>query len=336
MAAGNYKDVELTHQQYLDDMARQRRRMKPITWCLRAVFALSRLLGFESRLFGRFLAPMSKASAKSLEHGFDGYVPTEHDVLVCSYIKSGTNWMMQVVHQIAHRGEGDFKEILNVVAWPDCPARAITIDINDPRPIDDSPTSLRAIKTHSPAQFVPYNEKAKYVCVVRDPKDVTVSAYHFFRTVMLGSLMPSVKTWVEHMQNTGFGSWADFTDSYWAWRDRPNVLFMTYEEMNDDAPATIRKIATLMGVELTEEEFAKVVHLSSFEYMKSVDHKFYPGDLTPFAGGGGRMVRSGKKGASGELLSAEQQNLVDTYSRDRLRELNSDFPYDEYYGDTGA
>ena len=335
MAISDFADVEATHRAYVEEIAVKRRTMVPITLALRFAFAISRVFGFEYKAFKRFIRPISKGFEDNMKSAFDGYEPTEHDVFVCSFAKSGTNWMMQVVHQIANRGEGEFEEIMNVVAWPDSPVKELAIDLNDPRPVEFSPTGLRAIKTHSDAQYVPYSEKAKYVCVVRDPKDVVVSAYHFFRSVMLGPLLPSVETWVKLWREGTFGSWGDFASSYWAWRDRPNVFFITYEELNKDTTGAIIKIAELMNVELTEDELAKIVRLSSFDYMKSVDHKFYPGELSPFADGGGRMVRSGKYGRSGEVLSSQQQAIMDEYCSKRLQELGSDFPYEEYYGSAG-
>lgn len=34
---------------------------------------------------------------------FEGYTPASHDVFVCTYSKSGTYWMLQIVTQIAGR-----------------------------------------------------------------------------------------------------------------------------------------------------------------------------------------------------------------------------------------
>ncbi|HIF91534.1 MAG: hypothetical protein ABGX04_16845 [Myxococcales bacterium] len=39
------------------------------------------------------------------------YEPTEHDVFVATFGKSGTNWMMQISQQISHYGEAEFEHI---------------------------------------------------------------------------------------------------------------------------------------------------------------------------------------------------------------------------------
>ncbi len=330
----NFDDVHRSRRKHLDGMALQGKLMLPLTALLRLVFAMSRLLGFEYSLFRNFFKPMAGMFDKAIDKAFKNYTPTSHDVIVCSYFKSGTNWMMQMAHQIANRGEGEYEDILDVVPWADCPAPATTISLADPRPQQLSKTGLRVIKTHARAQYVPYNEQAKYVCVIRDPKDVVVSGHHFFGSMLLGPLIPSVETWVRHCisDDAVFHPWAEFTAGYWAWRERKNVLFITYEQMQDDPIGAIRKVAALMGVDLTDAEAEKIRQLSSFEHMKEIDHKFYPGEVTPFARPGGQMLRRGKKGDSGEMLSAEQQARIDADSRQRLLALKSDFPYDRHYG----
>src|SRR5580704_16944909 len=50
---------------------------------------------------------------------FRGYTPGPQDVFVMTYAKSGTNWMMQIAHQLIHHGEGEFDHIHSLVPWPD-------------------------------------------------------------------------------------------------------------------------------------------------------------------------------------------------------------------------
>lgn len=332
-----FEDVARRRKAHLAGITRQGRFMAPLTWLLQGVFALSRRLGFEYPLFRGFFKPIVGMFDKAIARAFTGYTPTAQDVVVCSYFKSGTNWAMHMAYQVAERGEGEFEDILDVIPWVDCPAQATTVALADPRPVARSRSRLRAIKTHARAQFVPYNETAKYICVVRDPKDVVVSSYHFFGSMLLGPLLPTVETWVRHCTSAGvvFHPWAEFTAGYWAWRDRPNVLFLTYEELQDDPAGTIRRMARLLGVELTAAEVERVRERTSFAHMKAIDHKFYPGEVTPFARPGGSMIRRGRKGASGELLTADQQARIDATCRADLQALGSDFPYDAHYGAPG-
>jgi hypothetical protein len=66
--------------------------------------------------------------------------------------------------------------------------------------------------------------------------------------------------------------------------------------------------------------------------MKAIDHKFYPGEVSPFARPGGQMIRSGRRGNSGEMLSPAQQAHIDAWAKAGLARLGSDFPYERTFG----
>lgn len=268
---------------------------------------------------------------------FGAYRPDAHDVLVCSYGKSGTNWSLQIAYQIAHLGNGKFNHIHEVVPWPDELARGYSVALDDPAPRENSPTGLRIIKTHLPLSSIPYTPEARFLCVVRDPKDVVVSGYHFFRAVLLGPLMPPITIWVEHFLSgeSALGCWARHLHGYWEARHRPNLLFLRYEEMLQDHPGTVDRIAALMGVSLSEEQRARVVAASSFAHMRAIDHKFYPGLVSPLGSPDGRMMREGRSRASSSLLTPEQQHRIDTACRGALQALGSTFPYDEAFAPVG-
>ena len=288
-----------------------------------------------SKLFGRGWARwIGRSMTKFLGQFPPTYVPTSNDVLICSYFKSGTNWTMQMAVQIAFRGHAEFDHVHDLVPWPDLPPRAhYAVPLDDEGPRLAAPTGLKVIKTHLALGAVPYSPLARYVCVVRDPKDVFVSSYHFSRKTFLGPLMPSVAAWLDAYlsPSTPIGSWAEHVASYWAVRDRPNVLFLTYESMRGDLPGTVDKIAAFMGVALTPEERAAVIERSTFDYMKKIGDKFDP-PMSPWGTSRGAMMRRGQRGASSELLSPEDQRRIDDYWRAELRRQNCDFPYDEAFG----
>lgn len=262
---------------------------------------------------------------------FSGYEPTEHDVLVCTFSKSGTNWAMQMAAQIAWRGAAEFEHIHELAAWPEARFAGI-VPLSDPGPRTRCPTGKRVIKTAMDAAFVPYREQATYVSVLRDPKDVFVSTYHFLFGVFDLFDDITLEQWLELFLTPRFpaGSWAQHTASYWAWRDRPNVRVLLYPEMKRDLAAAVTRVAEAMGVELTPEQHARVVERCSFEHMKANERQFAPPRMR-FARTKAQMVRAGKVGGSGELLTRDQQAAIDRHCRAELQRLGSDFPYDEVF-----
>ncbi len=271
-------------------------------------------------------------SAEFKREAFLGYEPGKQDVIVSTYPKSGTTWMLQLAHQISFLGEGDFEHQYDVMPWPDKLIPLNNIELDDMSVEEASPSNLRIIKSHLEAEYVPYNPEAKYISVIRDPKDMLVSMILFengFNELLCGGSVP-VDAFVQSFKSERFQyqSWPAFIDSWWALRERENVFLVTFEDMKADPIGLISRVANFLGVELTPPQMLKVAEKTSFAYMKTNDHKFaqpaWDSGIVP-------LVRSGKSGNAKELLSAEQQQQIDEFCVQELVRLGSDFPYQETY-----
>jgi len=180
-----------------------------------------------------------------------------------------------------------------------------------------------------------YTTEAKYISVIRDPKDLLVSSILFengFNKVLFGDVVP-VDVFVDSFLSDSFiyQPWHEFIQSWWAIKDRDNVLVVTYEEMKADANAMIKQVSNLMGVSLTDEQASKVAERTSFAYMKENEDKFVQ---PAFDEGFVPLVRSGQSGNAKELLSLEQQQQIDSYCLAELERIGSDFPYREKFNVT--
>jgi len=298
------------------------------------LFALSAWMWSMSKLGFSWpvLRMMTRAmqSTENKQRTFANYQPAAHDIFVCTYSKSGTNWALQIAYQIANRGRGTYEHIHAVVPWPEAPLPDL-VPLRDERAWQAAPTGLRVIKTHLESQYVPYHPAAKYLTIVRDPKDVFVSSYYFSAGLLAQGKMVPVDEWLAAFLSDSFqyGSWAEQLAGYWAWRARPNVLILNFADLKADLPAAIQRIAQWLNVQVSAEELTRVIELSSFQHMKAIDHKFVPRKPAPFD----RlmpavMMRKGEQGASAELLNAAQQDEIDRYMKAELQRLGCDFPYD--------
>lgn len=264
---------------------------------------------------------------------YQGYDLSERDIFAAVYSKSGTNWLMQTMQQVICRGEAEFEHIHQVVPWPESPFDFF-VQLKGGAIPENAERGMRVIKSSSKAGILPFDEKARYVTVIRDPKECVVSGYYFLPGVfgLHGSYSPN--DFVNFFTSPGYlaGSWAEHTASWWELRDRPNVLVLTFEQMKKESEGCTRKIAEFLDVRLTEEELAKVLHKSSFAWMKENEDKFGP-PILPLVGKRGvpKMMRKGKTRGSKELLTQEQQARIDRYCLGELERIGSDFPYREYF-----
>ena len=263
-------------------------------------------------------------------NAFKNYIPTENDIIVSCLARSGTHWMMQIALQIAHLGQAEYDYIYDIVSWPDFLPGA-SIELTEPPP--PSPTGMRVIKSHQVAQSMPVNDAAKYITVIRDPKEVLVSMYHWAPQAFafLGLQTGTPDYWVEKFLKNQVpgGWWPEHTASWWALRNKPNVHIVTFNALKANPSGEIDRISDFLGIELSPEQRQQVLEKSSFEYMKAINHKFSPiiGDSDLID-----VVRKGKTGSGSELFTPEQLARVDALCADKLKRLGSDFPYDELFG----
>lgn len=172
----------------------------------------------------------------------------------------------------------DFEEISAVVPWFEL-AHDQGQDLEAPQK-----GSVRVFKTHAWRDHCPAG--GKYIVIVRNPADVALSFYRFFENWFFQpgevDLEPFVREfWLargrpaddDRMSNASF---YDHFLSWWEVRDNPNVLLLFFEDMKEDLPAQVEKVAKFMKVDGAgdPELLKKVVEMSSFEFMKHHEGHF--------------------------------------------------------------
>jgi len=296
----------------------------PLKMQIQAAWLAGRL-GLGQPMSRVFLYGMAADLRRAKKTGWRSVDLTDDDIVVTTYPKSGTNWMMQIAQQTLRRGEAEFDHIHDVIPWPDAPLPSLP----EPRPS----AGPRVIKTHCELDELPFSPDARYLLIIRDPKDVFVSSYHFVNGVLNG-LLPCRLTpqdWLAKFMGPKplMGCWAAHTASWWSVHDRPNVLPFTFRQMKADLPGTVDAVCEFAGLSLTTAERQAVIVRSGFPWMKAHEPRFRPPIPAP-RGSAAKMLRSGKVGERG-LISPAEFARIDQFFMTRLEQLGSDFPYAEHF-----
>ena len=274
---------------------------------------------------------LNRASARmnaNRDTAYNEYAPKRSDVICSAYFKAGTNWIMHVCYQIANLGEGEFAHIQDEIAWPDAAQPRYWRALNDENAAV-APTGYRVVKSHLSADRTPIESPAKVIAMVRDPVDCAASGYHFFAKLYFGPTTPPPDVWLDFFgsENAFWGPWCDFAASWWAERDRGNVLFLRFEDMKAAPERIVTEIASFLDVELSDSQIQLVLDVTSFKSMKAQNDRFYPVRQTIWSAPEGQIIREGAVGDGSALFSEEAVLRYRAAMARGLREAGSDFPY---------
>jgi sulfotransferase family protein len=186
----------------------------------------------------------------------------DDDIWLTSYPRSGNTWTRFLVGNLLHDEPITFLNVERLV--PDMYKTADWVMRRLPRP--------RIMKSHE--CFDPRYRKVIYI--VRDPRDVAISNYHFemkLRSVREGTTLDQfVPRWVDGVYWRRIGSWADHVNSWLSTREgQPGFLLVRYEQLQADPPGELARIAAFVGLETSPERIARAVELSSAQNMRKME-----------------------------------------------------------------
>lgn len=309
-----------------------------------------RRLSSPIRPFVGFLASINRPRAKMPVFTYDGvagppkvsspevfdrarrYVPRREDVFVATQMRCGTTWMQQVVFEVVSRGSGDLSDqgyghLYAVSPWIDA---VNSVSLENAPLVGEPPT--RIIKCHLPTAICPYSESARYIYVTRHPVTCFASIVDYNRS-LVGPLMPPVETLAQWFcsDDMYWLPWPRHVEGWWEWaQNRPNVLFVHYEEMTKDFAGVLDRVARFLGHTLTDEERQRIGAKCSFKYMKEHEDLFEMAPPTMFSVVDGEYLKSGNERRQEEVTPSIRASILD-YCR---RELNGRaYPAARFYPD---
>ena len=245
--------------------------------------------------------------------GIVSYRARPSDVVITPFAKCGTTWLQQIFHTLRTRGDFDFDDISRVVPWIET-AKIVGLDLEAPQRAEP-----RGFKSHLSYTAVP--KGARYIVAFRDPKDACVSMHKFMEGWHLEPGAVSMSDFARHWIGRGAAGTDYWTHllSWWAERDNPDVLILSYEQMTAEPEATIRRVAGFCGIPLDDELMALTLERSSFGFMLQHKDRFDDAmmraasevrcNLPP--GSDSAKVRQGGSGGHKAELSAEIAAAID-------------------------
>jgi hypothetical protein len=207
-----------------------------------------------------------------LDKAGNGLTVFPDDTFIVSYPKSGNTWTRFLIGNLMYPEGVDFSNINQLVPDPEDLSKRVLKRL--PRP--------RILKSHQ--SFDPRYERV--ICIVRDPRDVALSQYHFqMKRVVIEEGFPLerfVARFVAGEVNPEvkyeYGSWGENVGSWLAARRNSkkfqigsNFLLVRYEDMVDNPKGELSRIARLLGIDPTAERLAKAVERSSAEQMRKLE-----------------------------------------------------------------
>jgi hypothetical protein len=192
----------------------------------------------------------------------ENLAPYPDDTFIVSYPKSGNTWARFLIANLFQPEPPlTFLDMERLVPAVDSQTRRFFNAM--PRP--------RVIRDHGP--FNPQYKNVIYI--VRDPRDVVVSAYNF--ALKGGAIDESypITTFVNEFvrgSRLRFGSWGERVASWLATRgNSPRFLLLRYEDMLSETACELRKVASFLGMQVNADRLAEAVTRSSADNMRKLE-----------------------------------------------------------------
>jgi hypothetical protein len=262
------------------------------------------------------------------------------DVVISTPPKCGTTWMQRLVALLIFDDVELPAPIAKLSPWLDMQLA----------PLDEVLASLRAqrhrrfVKTHTPLDGIPYDERVTYVCVGRDPRDVALSTANHMANMDVDRFLQARDRAVglDDLAEFGIGqpgpatpptpeqqlrAWIDddsdatpmslkflltHLTTCWERRDWHNVVLFHYNDLLTDLPGQLRRLAAALDITVSDDRIAALADAATFDVMKSQADEVAPNtDISLWRDNGSFFHR----GTSGQWREAFGDDDLQAYHR---------------------
>lgn len=272
-------------------------------------------------------------------HAWEYFKPRDDDIVIATPYKSGTTWMQNIVMHLVFQDLRP-RVINDFSPW---------LDSNWTTPDEmiaqlEAQTYRRFIKTHLPLDGLRFFPQLKYIVVNRDGRDVFMSLWNHYRNLTSESIKrlddasdegfppcPEAirefwRIWTTRgtfaWENDGYPWWSclHHVQTWWNFRDLPNILYVHYNDLLKDLEGEIRRIVAYLEMDIAEDILLKIVDAVDFKTMKK-EADTIMGDMDFLEGGAQTFINKGTNGRWRDVLTEDDLKL---YGAAVQRELTPD------------
>ena len=274
---------------------------------------------------------------------WEGFAFREHDIVISTPPKCGTTWMQTLCAMLVLDTIEFDRTLAEISPWLDMQTNQLATVVRGL----EAQQHRRLIKTHTPFDGLPYNERVTYICVGRDPRDVALSFEHHLANLDMDAFMaaraaavglddmadfgappgppsedPAERFWTWVYDDTGAAMGPTLATilhhlaTFWPLRKHDNVFLFHYTDLLADLPGQLQGLSDALQIKVTHARMQQFAAAATFERMRE-----RADDLVP--DGGNRIWRSNRdffhRGRNGQWT-----DLLDDDGRRRYHQRVAD------------
>jgi hypothetical protein len=229
----------------------------------------------------------------------------DDDIVISTPPKCGTTWMQMMCALIIFQDPVLPSQLTELSPWLDFQTASLSAVIAALEAQDHR----RFIKTHTPLDGIPFNERVTYICVGRDPRDVALSWDNHWsnmnREVFMAARAEAVgmddlpeilpNGMPEEVEDPleRFWQWVEadaspmdaqpslamtlvHLNSFWDRRHLDNVALFHYADLQADLGAEMRRLAGILAIAVHEDKWSSLVSAATFNRMRERANELAP------------------------------------------------------------
>jgi aryl sulfotransferase len=253
---------------------------------------------------------------------WDGFAFRAGDILISAPVKCGTTWVQTICALLIFQKPELPTTLDRLSPWVDMLTRPLEEVFSDL----EAQRHRRILKSHTPLDGLPLDERVTYICIGRDPRDVALSFDTHMANMDMNSFVaarqraasanglppPSLRT---GSQRDRFWQWVDDAKglramvhhlaTFWDVRHRPNIVLLHYGELQADLMRQMQSLADRLGAGVSAQELAGLAQAATFDSMRQRADQLVPNAAEALWHDNARFFNKGTSGQWRHLLDDE-------------------------------